>query len=304
MAYDIIGDIHGQDGKLVALLRKLGYREIGGTYRHPEGRTALFLGDLIDRGPGQIAVINIVRRMIDAGSARTIMGNHELNAIGFATADGRDGFLRPHTDEKTSQHAEFLRQVGWGSSLHAELVDWFKTLPPVLDLGAIRLCHAWWNPDSVDCLAQNSKADGSVNEEFLLSSFRKETIAYRVMEGITKGMEVRLPEGCSFVDHSGISRSKVRVRWWDAGATTFRAAAFVPEAQHDLIPDLALPARLGTHDDIPTFLGHYWLSGKPAVQTPTIAILDYSAAIDGPLVAYRWNGETTLDNGSFVEAGL
>src|SRR3546814_19268289 len=69
----------------------------------------------------------------------------------------------------------------------------------------------------------------------------------------------------SFVDHSDISRRKVRVRWWDAGATTYRGAAFEPEAQYDLIPDLVLPARLGTHDDVPTFLGHYWLSGRPEI---------------------------------------
>ena len=49
MKYDIIGDVHGQAGKLNALLFKLGYRRIDGTYRHPLSRVALFLGDLIDR---------------------------------------------------------------------------------------------------------------------------------------------------------------------------------------------------------------------------------------------------------------
>ncbi len=185
----------------------------------------------------------------------------------------------------------------------SELVGWFKTLPPVLDLGKIRLCHAWWNSEFVDCLARNSRSDGSASEEFLLSSFRKGTVAYGAMEGITKGMEVRLPEGYSFTDHAGISRSKVRVRWWDAGATTYHTAAFVPKAQQDRIPEVVLPVKLGSDDPVPTFLGHYWLSGKPAVQSPTIAVLDYGAAIDGPLVAYRWNGERALDNGSFVEAG-
>lgn len=126
MSYDIIGDVHGQNGKLTALLKKLGYRIKDGAYRHPEGRTALFLGDLIDRGSGQIEVINIVRNMIEAGSARTIMGNHELNAIGFATmsVDGQ-GYLRPHSKGKTEQHKEFLTQVGWETALHKELITWF-----------------------------------------------------------------------------------------------------------------------------------------------------------------------------------
>ena len=70
MNYDIIGDIHGQIEKLEALLQKLGYRIKDGAYRNPEGRMAVFLGDLVDRGPGQVEVINIVRNMIEAGSGR------------------------------------------------------------------------------------------------------------------------------------------------------------------------------------------------------------------------------------------
>lgn len=54
MGYDIIGDIHGQAGKMKALLKKLGYRIKDGAYRNPEGRMAIFLGDLVDRGPGQV----------------------------------------------------------------------------------------------------------------------------------------------------------------------------------------------------------------------------------------------------------
>jgi hypothetical protein len=50
-------------------------------------------------------------------------------------------------------------------------------------------------------------------------------------------------------------------------------------------------------------VGHYWLKGVPKLQSPTVACLDYSAAQDGPMVAYRWNGEPKLDPGSFVVAG-
>ena len=109
MDYDIIGDIHGQIGKLEALLKQLGYRVEKGAWRHPQGRMALFLGDLIDRGPGQVEVLTIVRNMIEAGSARAVMGNHEWNAIGFATEDPEGGdWLRPRTDNKVREHKEFL----------------------------------------------------------------------------------------------------------------------------------------------------------------------------------------------------
>ena len=112
----------------------------------PKAEWRLFLGDLVDRGPGQVEVINIVRNMIEAGSGRTIMGNHEWNAIGFGTPDPDSGdYLRPRTAEQAARAQGVSAQVGEDSPLHKELVEWFKTLPPVLDLGSIRLCHAWWN---------------------------------------------------------------------------------------------------------------------------------------------------------------
>ena len=52
--FDIIGDIHGCHAELVALLTdaRLGRRRpTAPTRRHPDGRTAVFLGDLVDRGP-------------------------------------------------------------------------------------------------------------------------------------------------------------------------------------------------------------------------------------------------------------
>lgn len=304
MGYDIIGDVHGQDGKLVALLGELGYRSKVGAYRHPEGRIALFLGDLIDRGPGQIECVTIVRRMIDAGSARAIMGNHELNAIGYATPCA-EGYLRSHNAKNEGQHIEFLRQVGWQSQLHKEFVEWFKALPPCLDLGGLRLCHAWWNQAYIDQLGANSNPDGSLVESFLFESLRKSSEAYKIMEGVTKGMELELPLGASFTDHAGIERYDVRVRWWDEDASTYRKAAIVPEQDRGDIPDIPLPmgVALGIDSEVPTFLGHYWLTGTPCIQNRKTAVLDYSAAKAGPLVAYRWNGESELHDGGFVAVG-
>lgn len=69
--YDIIPDLHGQAAKLTAALTDLGYRDRNGAWRHSDpSRSCLFLGDFIDRGPHNGAVIDIVRRMVDAGTAR------------------------------------------------------------------------------------------------------------------------------------------------------------------------------------------------------------------------------------------
>ena len=144
LSYDLIGDIHGQAAKLEVLLRKLGYTSTADGWKAPAGRQAVFVGDLIDRGPEQIKVVDTVRRMVESGQARAVMGNHELNAIGWMTPrrDGSSRFLRDHSPNKTSQHAEFLRQVGEGSAQHLDMLNWFKTLPLFLDLGEIRN-EAW-----------------------------------------------------------------------------------------------------------------------------------------------------------------
>ena len=50
-------------------------------WSHPK-RVAIFVGDLIDRGPEQLGTLKLVRDMVEMGNARVVMGNHEFNAIG------------------------------------------------------------------------------------------------------------------------------------------------------------------------------------------------------------------------------
>ena len=121
---DVIGDIHGYAGHLRRLLAVLGYDETEGVYRHRQGqRQVVFLGDLIDRGPNQIEVLTIVRRMVEAGTAKIVMGNHEFNAIAYATPHPTRGWCRRHTPKNFHQHESFLDAVGWHSTpLHREWI--------------------------------------------------------------------------------------------------------------------------------------------------------------------------------------
>ena len=110
MGYDIIGDIHGHARTLEALLETLGYDLVEGVYRHPT-RKVVFLGDFIDRGPSQRGVIRIVRPMIDGGHALAVMGNHEFNAIAYATPRAGGGFFREHNARNYQQHKIFLALI-------------------------------------------------------------------------------------------------------------------------------------------------------------------------------------------------
>ena len=80
--YDVIGDVHGHADKLVALLTVMGYEDRDGCWRHPT-RQAIFVGDLVDRGPKQLETVSIARSMVASGSALIVAGNHEFNAIAW-----------------------------------------------------------------------------------------------------------------------------------------------------------------------------------------------------------------------------
>jgi polynucleotide kinase-phosphatase len=75
--FDVIGDVHGCCSELRELLTELGY--VDG--RHPDGRRAVFLGDLVDRGPDTPGVLRLVMGMVAAGTALCVMGNHEAKLL-------------------------------------------------------------------------------------------------------------------------------------------------------------------------------------------------------------------------------
>lgn len=77
--FDIIGDVHGCGDELIDLLDRMGYvaSPEDGVRRHPEGRRAVFLGDLVDRGPKVVETVELVTAMAAAGSAFCVPGNHD-----------------------------------------------------------------------------------------------------------------------------------------------------------------------------------------------------------------------------------
>ncbi len=89
--FDIIGDVHGCCDELEHLLRLLGYAPKGETddggvwtgpiWSHPEGRKAVFLGDLVDRGPRILDCVRLVRNMVQAGHALAVPGNHDMKLV-------------------------------------------------------------------------------------------------------------------------------------------------------------------------------------------------------------------------------
>ena len=76
--FDIIGDVHGCLEELRELLERLGYTfGPDDAVTPPAGRTAVFLGDLVDRGPDTPGVLRLVMGMVAAGAALCVPGNHD-----------------------------------------------------------------------------------------------------------------------------------------------------------------------------------------------------------------------------------
>ncbi|NEE04821.1 polynucleotide kinase-phosphatase [Streptomyces sp. SID7499] len=130
--FDIIGDIHGCAAELEALLGKLGY--VDGV--HPEGRTAVFVGDLVDRGPDSPGVLRRVMAMVKSGNALCVPGNHE-NKYGR--------YLRGRKVQHTHGLAETIEQMtGESEEFVAEVREFLDGLVShyVLDGGRLVVCHA------------------------------------------------------------------------------------------------------------------------------------------------------------------
>jgi protein phosphatase len=102
--FDIIGDVHGCRGELVTLLTRLGYVVTESGAHHPEGRTAVFVGDLVDRGPDTPGVLRLVMSMVAAGTALCVTGNHENKLV--RALDGRQVTVSHGLAESLAQLAE------------------------------------------------------------------------------------------------------------------------------------------------------------------------------------------------------
>jgi hypothetical protein len=124
------------------LLRVLGYEKIGGVYASAD-RKAVFVGDLIDRGPAIGETLEIVKAMVDAGSGICAMGNHEFNALAFHTPDGTGSYVRPHSEKNIQQHAKTLEFFASRPGAQEHYLKWFWSLPLWLPSTYVWMRHGW-----------------------------------------------------------------------------------------------------------------------------------------------------------------
>lgn len=313
--YDLIGDVHGCAVTMTRLLERMGYRKKHGVYEHSE-RRAIFLGDIIDRGPRVREALHTVRDMVERGSAQIVMGNHEFNALTYCThprhSSGNDlDYLRPHIPRYTRQIAETLEQFANHPQDWKDFLSWFVTLPLFIEFprrgefSAFRAVHACWDQQLIDA-HRAQYGSGRIDMDFVHASVELGSLASRTKQRLTGGVDLPLPEGISILSNDGYERRAFRTKFWVAKPVTYGELLFQP----DPLPKDVAASTISQEDrqqmvnygpdQPPLFVGHYWLKGKPQPIAPNVACLDYSAVKFGRLVAYRMDGEAHLRTHKFV----
>ncbi|MET9487928.1 polynucleotide kinase-phosphatase [Nocardia sp. NPDC006630] len=177
--FDVIGDVHGCRSELETLLGELGYvlsrdaagRAVGAN--HPAGRTAVFVGDLVDRGPDTPGVLRLVMGMVGSGNALCVTGNHEFKLV--RALDGRKVKVAHGLAESLAQ-------------LEAESAEFRKTAQEfmrglvshyVLDGGKLVVAHAGLKQEF------HGRSSGRVREFAMYGESTGETDEY--------GLPVRYP---------------------------------------------------------------------------------------------------------------
>lgn len=299
--HDLIGDIHGHYEPLCNLLKALGYQAVKDTYKHPEGRQVVFVGDYIDRGPEIFQVLRLVRSMVAYGHAIALMGNHEFNALAYHTQDANGNFCRPHTPKNQNQHKHTLEEIALAPTEWQSHLDWMLTLPLWLELDGFRAVHACWDEATIAELQNHLSGNRFQSFEQIVEASDPANPLYHLVEDTLKGKEMKLPHGLTFHDKDGHQRDEIRVKWWEnPEQVTLKDYSVVD------LPDLPEAPTASSFDwykpdEPPVFFGHYWLRGMPELQKPNVCCLDYSIAKGGSLVAYRWHGEQPLSTSHFVE---
>nr|WP_321410316.1 metallophosphoesterase [uncultured Carboxylicivirga sp.] len=300
--YDIIGDVHGHYTELQMLFKRMGYSKENGYWQHPE-RKAVFVGDFINRGSDSRKVIQTIRSMINNDSGYAILGNHEINAITYFTkrSDGRP-IRTPGNSNRKLLDNFFIEYKNNYDDLQKD-IKWLRTLPLFLDLGEIRIVHAYWNDKHIEKVSKMYE-NGRLRKKHLKDAVKKESTLYTPFLETIKGIEINLPKDLIIKDSNNITRTNFRVKWWiEPHGHTFDSLSY---GNRFSLPKYTIPNELiSSYDIYPedapmVFVGHYCVGRGVMIPQKNICCVDACVANGGRLAAYRYSGEKRMDKNRFV----
>ena len=220
---DVVGDVHGEIDPLLSLMHHLGYDEHGS---HPDNRKLVFVGDLTDRGPDSLAVVNLVQALTERQLAQCVLGNHELNIL----LDQRKYDNGWFYGEEFSDNGYIVPQALANSASRDRVLKFFQSLPIALEREDLRVIHACWNSAMIQSLEETKDAISLINQHADLITKRTEHSGFDQVDislehqnqnpvrRLTSGPEERIP--APFFA-SGKTRHEQRIQWWNDYHETF-----------------------------------------------------------------------------------
>jgi hypothetical protein len=237
---DVVGDVHGEVDALQKLLHRLGYDGAG---RHPQGRRLVLVGDLTDRGPDSPAVVDVVRRLVEAGRAQCVLGNHEFNILA-RRAKPENGWLLDGAPDFQHDGTPVPQRRAEGEA-RRRIVDFFATLPVALERPDARVVHACWDDDKIERL-------------------RRETDVLHAYEHYRQAIDARLPEGADEVEVALARQNDSPVKLLTSGPERRSAVPFLLNGK------LRYEARVPWWSDYRAgplvVFGHYWRTSLPGEE--------------------------------------
>lgn len=283
--YDIIGDVHGHQEKLINLLQTLGYTKENNVWKQ-DGHKAVFVGDLIDKGPKAAEVLKTVKAMVDAGSAIMVIGNHELNWIQDAADHTADAVAFMDATEKHHSRRQLTEAFKYQIDGLIDLFNWLRNQPMYIDHPDLRVVHACWDEEAIATLkaASIDRLDQKALEGY------RDTYSntYLAIDRVVAGCAHQFPSKLAY--DPNYRSTRFRIKWWPEDRVSINPIEIQPAPAKVQLPE----------DQPPVFFGHYAMVGTPDVLGHNVAGLDYSAAYGGELVAYRHKPGQPLDRAHFV----
>jgi len=165
--FDVIGDVHGCFDELVELLGTLGYQEqAGGAWQHPGGRKAVFVGDLVDRGPKIPQTVRLVMESVKAGTALCVPGNHDVKFM--RKIWGKDVQITHGLADSLAQFEAYEQHYRGFSRVAAEFINDLVS-HYVFDDGELVVAHAGMKE------SMQGRGSGAVREFALFGETTGET---------------------------------------------------------------------------------------------------------------------------------
>lgn len=289
---DLIGDVHGELEALERLLLRLGVDADRGTSARP----LIFLGDLIDRGPDSPGVVRLVRRLMDAGIAWCVLGNHELNVLLERRREGNGWWWADPTD--SWQPGGGRPPVPFPCALadadaRAELADLIARMPLTLERPDLRVVHACWSPEALARLP----ADGDLAD--LHRAFDAEVHAHLEARGVPARARAERAAFAGLRD-----RGTPPTRHLPAAAEEDAAEqngnplnVLTSGAEREIAPEAVFwvggrwrlversPWWAAADDPTPVVVGHYWRSRGEAPEDQRVRMV-----FDAP-GPFHWTGK-------------